>query len=133
MKRFIAAALIGFSAVACFAEEECESAVDLADSMDVNTQHDCGQGKTGLNRLVHKMFNRDSAESAATSPVADAAAETGKSQTTSLVSNASELAAARYQLLLAIGKQCTGGFRLIGEQYLPSEEGLRVKLLYECL
>lgn len=126
--------VVGLASAACLAEEVCEPAVDIADSMNVNARQDCDGEKTGLNRLVHKMFSQESATVSSSGSVdnnveADPAAQ----QTSSLINNANQLAEARYQLLSNIGLKCPKGFRLTDEHYLPSGSHLRINLFYECL
>lgn len=131
MKRFCLASLVWLSSAACIAEEACEPAVDLADSLNVNARQDCDYEKSGLNRLVHKIFNESEVNSSSRAMASEAAG--AALQISPPVTNARELAEVRYKLLQDIAQKCSKGFRLTDEQYLPSNGYLRINLHYECL
>src|SRR5690606_1777865 len=114
-------------------------AVDVADSLDVNATMDCNYEETGLNRIVHKLFTRDTAKPAPadSSPVnfhrADQSVTPENQVESVFVANARELAAARYQLLQRISDQCSHEFRLLDERYSSRDNAIKIKLGYECL
>lgn len=121
------------------AEESCRPAVDVADSLDVNATTDCDYKETGLNRVVHKLFAKDSAKPAPSDslPVNPRLADRplqSVSQIESLfVADASALAAARYELLQNISSQCPHEFRLTDERYSSQGKTIKIKLSYECV
>lgn len=134
MKSLNRVILIWLVSVACYAEEACVPAVDLADSLNVNAKQSCDYKQSGLNRIVHNLFGRDSSSGSSSSARVNAAATAGlASQISPPFSTAGELAEGRYILLRNIGLKCPQGFRLVDEQYLPSPEHLRLNIFYKCL
>lgn len=117
------------------AEESCRPAVDVADSLDVNATTDCDYKETGLNRVVHKLFAKDSAKPAPSDslPVNPRLAKSVSQIESLFVADASELAAARYELLQNISSQCPHEFRLTDERYSSQGKTIKIKLSYECV
>lgn len=114
--------------------EECELAVDVADSMNVNASNECEDKESGLNGVVRGWFKRDEASSSSTSSVqATADRPRGSAKMSPPVKDAESLAKARYQLLSVIGQECVQGFRVTDELFLPVEDALTIRLRYECL
>lgn len=113
---------------------ECELAVDVADSMNVNASDECEDKDSGLNGVVRGWFKRDEASSSS-APNVQATAERprGSVKISPPVKDAESLAEARYQLLSVIGQECVQGFRVIDELFLPGEDTLTIRLRYECL
>lgn len=138
LTRFIVAGFLVFTGL-INAEEACEPAVDVADSLDVNATMDCNYEETGLNGVVHKLFNRDTAKPAPSDSSPDNLHHADQSVIpenqveSAFVANARELAAARYQLLQNISDQCSHEFRLLDERYSSRDKAIKVKLGYECL
>ena len=114
--------------------EECELAVDVADSMDVNASNECEDKDAGLNGVVRGWFKRDetSSSSASSLPLTTDQSR-GSVKMSPPVKNAESLAKARYQLLSVIGQECVQGFRVTDELFLPVEDALTIRLRYECL
>lgn len=117
------------------AEESCRPAVDVADSLDVNATTDCDYKETGLNRVVHKLFAKDSAKPTPSDPlpVNPRLAKPVNQIESQFVADASELAAARYELLQNISSQCPHEFRLTDERYSSQGKTIKIKLSYECV
>lgn len=114
--------------------EECEPAVDAAESLNVNASNDCDYKDTGLNGAMHRWFKREQVSSSSTSSSQAIAANTRASiKMSPPVKDAESLATARYKLLLVISQECMQGFRITDELFLPVEDKLTIRLLYECL
>lgn len=114
--------------------EECEPAVDAAESLNVNSSNDCDYKDTGLNGAVHRWFKREQISSSSASSSQSIAGNTRASiKMSPPVKDAESLAKARYKLLSAISQECMQGFRITDELFLPVEENLTIRLLYECL
>jgi hypothetical protein len=114
--------------------DECEAAVDAAESMNVNARTDCNYEKSGLNRVVHQLFKKEQQSSVAKSSASGAPANTPTASSVSpLIDSAEQLAISRHALLSVISQECTHGFRITDELYIPVDGKLRLKLLYECL
>lgn len=110
--------------------EECEPAVDVADSMNVNASSNCDYRESGLNRIVHGLFKKDQHSSSSESSVMHRGPAVMVSPE---VGDADGLAKARFTLLSAIGQECTQGFRIVDELYLPLNGNLTIRLSYQCL
>lgn len=113
--------------------DECEAAVDAAESMNVNARTDCNYEKSGLNRVVHQLFKKEQQSSVAKSSASGAPASTTASSMLVLMDSAEQLAESRHALLSVISQECTQGFRITDELYVPVDGKLRLKLQYECL
>lgn len=134
------------------AEEECESAVDAAESMNVN-QKPCDYSDKGLNGFLQKAFKKS--EEGAVLTTADTAQPSGN-RVSSNISTAEKLAAesplydstvlsvvvenwaatgaAKQQQLPKLMAVCPQGFQLEGERYIPLSMGrIQLSLIYRCL
>ncbi len=112
--------------------EECEPAVDVADSLNVNASTDCNYEDSGLNGAVRRWFKRDQSSSAASSQAAKSDSQ-ASIKVSPPVNGADALAEARYGLLSAISQECIQGFRITDELYLPANGELTLRLVYQCL
>lgn len=151
--KFTAAVLIGIccSVTHVYAEDNCESAVDDADSMNVNRK-DCDYTKEGLNGVLHKAFNKGSEgavlETTAEKPVPAAQTESvlaAKKSNKSLVQAKHfslsvevdqwpSVALARTQLLPKAMEKCVKGFAIQGESYRSLAMGrIGLTLEFSCL
>ena len=136
--------------VAYAADEECGSAVDAADSMNVN-KPDCDYSKEGLNGYLHKAFNKNEKGGAvlAAAPAASLAAAGGSSTTVAANVNTEVSAVhklsvdveqwslvneARTQLLPKALELCTSGFSVVRENYRPKGMGkIALTIEFSCL
>lgn len=136
-------------AFAAHAADECEAAVDAADSMNLN-QKECDYTDKGLNGVLHKAFKKGSEgavlETAAENPADGKISTTGgaknlpsKSIQTKKVFSLSvevdqwsSVVLARTQLLPKAMGQCANGFSVVRESYRPLAMG-RISLGIEFI
>lgn len=131
------------------ASDECEAAVDAADSINLN-QKDCDYTNEGLNGVLHKAFKNGS-EGAVLETAVENPAD-GKMPTTGGAKNLpgksiqakkvfslsvevdqwSSVALARTQLLPKAMEQCAKGFSVVHENYRPLAMG-RISLSIEFI
>ena len=151
MKLILVLTLSVFCAAQVYAGENCESAVDAADSMNVN-QKDCDYTDEGLNGVLHKAFKQGSEgavlETAAENSVGDkkkvmtAAATQAKTDPAKIksfllsaeVNQWPDAALVRIQLLSKAMDKCTKGFSVENEQYRPLGAGkIAMGIEFRCL
>ncbi len=113
--------------------KECEPAVDVAESLNVNAPDDCDYKDTGLNGAVHRLFTREQVSSSASSSRSIEGNAHALIKMSPPVKDAESLAKVRYKMLSAISQECMQGFRIADELFLPVEDKLTIRLLYECL
>lgn len=151
MKFILAVILSAYCATQVYADDNCESAVDAADSMNVN-QKDCDYTDEGLNGVLHKAFKQGSegavletsVENPAnvTAPAAGiAGAQASKTPATPKylllqveVDQWPSVALARSQLLPKAMEQCAKGFSIVRENYRPLAMGrIALSIEFSCL
>lgn len=151
MKFILAVILSACCATQVYADDNCESAVDAADSMNVN-QKDCDYTNEGLNGVLHKAFKQGSegavletsVENPAnvTAPAAViAGAQASKTPATPKylllqveVDQWPSVALARSQLLPKAMEQCAKGFSIVRENYRPLAMGrIALSIEFSCL
>lgn len=136
-------------AIPVFADDNCEAAVDAADSMNVN-QDDCDYSDKGLNGFLQKAFKKGSEgavletgtknsvdeEKSAVSIAAEQAKKnipTAESFSLSVeVDQWASVTLARAQLLPKAMERCDKGFSLEREHYRPLAMG-RIALSIEFI
>lgn len=135
---FILTAALVFP-VASMAKDNCENAVDSADSMNVN-QQDCDYSNQGLNGALQKAFKKGSEGAVLSTQPEHKAPVKNLAQPAAVLSVSVELdqwasaTLARNQLLPKIMEQCAGGFNLLKETYRPLAMGrIELSLGYACL
>ena len=136
-------------AFAVHAADECEAAVDTADSMNLN-QKDCDYSDKGLNGFLQKAFKKSSEgavlETTADRPVdvnkpdakeitAEKLQEIKKSHSLNVeVDQWANVALARTQLLPKAMEQCGKGFSVERELYRPLAMGrIALSIEFICL
>ncbi len=153
--KFILAIIISVCCtMQAYADDTCESAVDAADSMNVN-QKGCDYTNEGLNGVLHKAFKQGSegavletsgANSVNATATATAAAVAG-AQVNKAVAAAPKylslqvevdqwpnVALARTQLLPKAMEQCAKGFSVVRENYRPLAMGrIALSIEFNCL
>ena len=135
--------IIGFSALA---EEDCDPAVDAADSMNVN-QQECDYSDKGLNGFLQKAFKKGedgavletgSAEKVSSTKPQPALAKPQNSESEYFtlgteVDQWANLPVARAQLLPKALERCGKGFAVTGEHYRSLAMGrIELRLQFEC-
>ncbi|WP_339367011.1 hypothetical protein [Cellvibrio sp. OA-2007] len=146
MKRSIIMMLGLMAAVSVSAKDDCDPAVDAADSMNVN-QQDCDYSDKGLNGFLQKAFKKGeegavletgSAEKNSTGKVQPALAKVQKSDshyfTLSVeVDQWANVPLARTQLFPKALERCGKGFAVTGEHYRSLAMGrIELSLQFEC-
>lgn len=147
MKLILAVIISACCATQVYADDDCENAVDAADSMNVN-QQDCDYTDKGLNGVLHKAFKQGSegavletgAENNAEIKKAVAGSATGAVNKTESaiqsfslsieVEQWSGVTLARAQLLPKAMEKCVKGFSIERENYRPLPMG-RIALSIE--
>jgi hypothetical protein len=150
--KFILAVVIGACcATQVYADDNCESAVDAADSMNVN-QKDCDYTDEGLNGVLHKAFKQGSEGAVLETSVENSANATKQvaviagTQANKNVAESKYLllqvdvdqwpsvALARTQLLPKAMEQCAKGFSVVRENYRPLAMGrISLSIEFSCL
>jgi hypothetical protein len=141
-KSLLVGVLVFFSGVV-FAEDDCPSAVDAAEAQNHNVYKNCDYSKSGLNGILHRTL-AGKAESG--DDVKDDSAKTDaeKKQKTLDKSSAltngefnspQQLQSLKFALLEKIASECTKGFVVEGERYLPAinSKVMKLELIYHCL
>ena len=109
--------------------EECEYAVDLADSHDFEAFHECKGKDTGINRALQELMTLRHEQQTSTKSMPVALKKLDSTFTNSSI----ELLDARFELLRDISKSCPQGFSILSERYLPdANNGLSLQLDYHC-
>ncbi|MES2823954.1 MAG: hypothetical protein V4732_10165 [Pseudomonadota bacterium] len=145
------------SVLAADLDNDCESAVDTADKLGSPISKECDYSNTGLNGVLHRaVANKEKAVVDKNSKDKVNAEVNNKSlQTTtdiapinSAINNAvkpllrvlsaefatvQQLVSARYDLIHRASQDCSSGFVLEKESYLPAENKLlKLQLTYSC-
>lgn len=111
------------------AVEDCEYAVDLADSHDFEAFHECKGRDSGINQALKELMTlrKEERTTGKSAPVVI------KQLDSKLTNSALELLDARYELLRQVSQQCPHGFSVLSEKYLPDRENrLALQLNYRC-
>jgi hypothetical protein len=151
MKVILAVIISACCATQVYADDTCKSAVDAADSMNMN-QKDCDYTDEGLNGVLHKAFKQGSEGAVLETSVENSANAT--KQVTVIAGaqankNAAEpkyfslqaevdqwpsVALARTQLLPKAMEQCAKGFSIVRENYRPLAMGrIGLSIEFNCL
>jgi hypothetical protein len=145
--------LIFFTSFAFAKEDDCPSAVDAAEAQNPNAYKDCDYSKTGLNGALHKVFakskesddgtkeavikesaNKDLKEAKDVTEKSALPVEKAKLIAVSEFSSPQQLQALKFALLEKTALECTKGFVVEGERYLPAPpKATKLELIYHCL
>lgn len=154
MKTFVTSLLLLMIAVPVLANENCETAVDAADSMNVN-QKDCDYSNEGLNGVLQRALKKDGKNVVSDNQNKDAwPSATGKSPHKTTKSSGltktqhsgarqfsldvevdqwANIALARAQLLPKAMEQCGKSFSVVRESYRSLPMGrIELRLQIEC-
>lgn len=150
-KHLVVCALLFCTNFAFAKDDDCPSAVDAAEAQNPNAYKDCDYSKTGLNGALHRVFakSKESEDASKEAPVKEpankelaekssqptaTAAEKTKLITASEFSSAQQLQTLKFALLEKVALECTKGFVVEGERYLPtSTKATKLELIYHCL
>jgi len=129
-----------------WAEEECEFAVDMADSHDFEDFHNCEQATSGLNHLLKGLADREKPSPLQATSEAPAPRLTPLKDTLKPVKperkNAislehqtpGSLDAQRSQLFTQMAEACPQGFSIEAEEYRPhASAAFLLTYRYRCL
>lgn len=124
-------------------KEDCEAAVDVAGRME-DTK--CDYSNTGLNGVLHRAFAKKSeatddesnakraVKSESKSPVSSSSVSSEAVVISGTFSSAAELGVIRFSLIEKAARQCTKGFVVDAERYLPvSSSAMSLEFVYRCL
>ena len=147
-KKFIVVCVLtSFSLVVFAADDECEAAVDAANRMNPNDDKHCDYSNTGLNGVLHRAFAKKSESASATKsePANEdsgsaskesakaAAAEAKALPINSEFTSAQQLQNLRYALVQKTAQECSKGFVVEAERYVPGVKGMTLEFIYHCL
>ena len=144
--------LIFFTNFTFAKDEDCPSAADAAEAQNPNAYKDCDYSKTGLNGALHKVFakskddDENNKDSSVKEPVKNDSSGKDVSEKSSLLvekaklitasefSSPQQLQTLKFALLEKVALECTKGFVVEGERYLPtSSKATKLELIYHCL
>lgn len=119
---------------------ECGSAVDAADRLTPDSDKHCDYTKTGLNGVIHRSLARKkNAGEEIAEPIAQDIKEK-KTDVDKLIAKAEfsspqQLQLVKFGLLETLTLECTKGFVVEGERYLPiiNSQKMKLELIYHCL
>lgn len=151
MKRLAIIMLGLLTTLSAYAEDNCDPAVDAADSMNVN-QKTCDYTNEGLNGALHKAFKKGSegavleTSTQKPTPVAQSGASLSAKNTNKIDTDAAyfslsvevdqwaSVALARTQLLPKAMERCVKGFSVQSEHYRPLAMGrIELSMYFGCL
>lgn len=129
------------SSLNIFADElkdDCEAAVDAADRLNTSADKHCDYSNTGLNGVLHRAFapKSDAQVTSENKQVVEAAAAKKVQVRVQAreFDSAQQLVAVRYELLQLSSQECTKGFVVDSERYVPvNAQRLKLELDYHCL
>ena len=159
-KYFLALVIFCNIAVVYAADEECEAAVDAASRVNPDKDKRCDYSNTGLNGVLHRALAKksespesvaseekkldtkvqssaqSSLNSAASNPINLTTKPVDTTKTllaTGEFTSAQQLQTLRYALIQKAAQECSKGFIVEGERYLPGAKGTTLEFIYHCL
>lgn len=150
MKKILTTFVLLFLAHSIYAaEEECPAAVDAAESQNHNLYKNCDYSDKGLNGVLHRALagkkkeaNEDEQLQDTKAAEARPAAEKNQKiidknevQKNGEFSSAQQLQQVKLSSLEKLAQECTKGFVVEGERYLPviNSKAMKLELIYHCL
>ena len=150
MRNILAIFMLLLLAHGAYAEEdECPAAVDAAEAQDHNRYKNCDYSDKGLNGVLHRALagkknetGEDEKPQETKSTKAQALveknqkpAEKNEVQKNGEFSSAQQLHVVKFSLLEKLALECTKGFVVEGERYLPviNSKSMKLELIYHCL
>ncbi len=131
-------AVTGMLAAHVWAEDECGSTVDMAESGNLEQLHNCDGSDSGINKAFRRLFSsRDETPAQEVSVTEadsslDIATNSEQGSAQASFSSAHTLADVRYRMLLTLAEDCNNHFRVLSEDYSFADgEGL-LQLIYQC-
>ena len=127
------------------AEEECPPAAEMAEAQNQNLYKNCDYSDKGLNGVLHRALGKkkDAADEdivQETKPAVKVAQEKVIKAEADLkkpdeFSSAAQLEVVKFNALEKLSRECTKGFVLDGERYLPvaNTKSLKLEFIYHCL
>ncbi len=130
-------------------DEECPAAVDAAEAQNHNLYKNCDYSDKGLNGVLHRALagkNKEANEDEPSRdtkaveprPAADKSQKTtdkNEAQKTGEFASAQQLQLVKLNALENLAQECTKGFVVEGERYLPviNSKAMKLELIYHCL
>lgn len=142
MKKILFACVLLFNAGIAYGDDDCPSAADAAESQNQNAYKHCDYSKTGLNGVLHKAFSsatdetKEDKNTLSKDVTEKNQSPVDKTQLMSVseFSSAQQLPSVKFVLLEKLSLECTKGFVVEGERYLPtSNKAMKLELIYRCL
>lgn len=142
-KGLLVIALLSFGGFVFAAEDDCPAAADAAEAQNHNLYKNCDYSKSGLNGILHRTL-AGKAESGDDVKDESAKAESEKKQklldkpsalTNGEFSSPQQLQTVKFALLEKTALECSKGFIVEGERYLPviNSKTMKLELIYHCL
>lgn len=128
------------------AEEECPPAAEMAEAQNQNLYKNCDYSDKGLNGVLHRALGKK--KDAVDEDIVQEkkpAAKTTQEKVTKVAdvelkkpdefSSAAQLEVVKFNALEKLSRECTKGFVIEGERYLPgaNTNSLKLELVYRCL
>ena len=145
IKKILFCGFVLLSTSTVFAEElkdGCEPAVDAADRLQADADKHCDYSNTGLNGVLHRALNKKENLPMAAEPLVQKTAAnavaldapTPRFKLSAEFNSAQQLVNQRYELLQKAAHECSKGFAVNSEHYLPvSAKSMTIELSYQCL
>lgn len=147
MKKIVCLFVLLISAPLSFAaEDECPPAAEAAEAQNHNLYKNCDYSDKGINGVLHRALAKKK-EAADEESVSDEKSngkttqeKTIKELGTELTkidefNSPAQLQLVKYSALQRLAHECTKGFVVDGERYLPvaNSKFLKLELIYRCL
>ena len=149
MKKILTTFMLLLLAHTAYADEdECPAAVDVAESQNHNLYKNCDYSDKGLNGVLHRALagkknevsedeKPQETKSTNAQPVEknQKVAEKSETQKTGEFNSAQQLQLVKFSLLEKLALECTKGFVVEGERYLPiiNSKAMKLEFIYHCL
>lgn len=130
------------------AEDECPPAAEMAEAQNHNAYKNCDYSDKGLNGVLHRALAKKGESGEVTKEEKEAKNESTKAvekaqknsdKTVSLkddeFASPQQLQSVKFVLLERLASECTKGFVVEGERYLPvtNSKAMKLQLIYHCL
>jgi hypothetical protein len=145
MKKLLMTLMLLITAQFSFAaDDECPSAIEMAEAQNHNLYKNCDYSERGLNGLLHRALAKkkesgddetaQDTKPAGSKSVVEKISENEIRKTTDFNSPV-QLQQVKFGALEKLAQECTNGFVIEGERYTPvsNSSALKLELIYHCL
>ena len=142
-KLILLSSILLFSSLVLAGEKaDCELAIEEADKLVPDPKSDCDHTKTGLNGVLHRALSNKEKETEKDKTVEtkdarekkEISVETAQLILTSEFNSAEELQSVKFNMLAKASLECSKGFTLDAERYIPvASRKMKLELVYRCL